>query len=216
MAATVASRNTYGQYFRARVSPTQSSSPYADGARALFASASAAWLALSDTQREQWRTSHQSRSGPLGLQTGLSGRALFIRQWIISSIASGAPVTVPIDTGPRDVSGLRVFSSGVNQLDVEWTSASPLPAGPWLKIDATAPLTAGSNYLPGRRAADGLSAYFTAIQVLTPGFTSPTSLTGVYNGRFGAGPSSGDRIGWRIRSAGSRWVELSRGIVTVL
>lgn len=54
LANVVYSRNQFGQYTRDRVSPTQSSSAAAIAARALFATAVAAWAALTADERAQW------------------------------------------------------------------------------------------------------------------------------------------------------------------
>lgn len=116
-AATVASRNRYGQYYRTRATPTQPRSVSQVGNRNIFGALSQSWRDLSLTAQDAWRSwalTHP-RVDPLGSSIVLTGTQAFIsvNQWLVRCFSLGAVSAPPPDVGPgaNFVTGITMDAS---------------------------------------------------------------------------------------------------------
>lgn len=97
LAAVTFARNQWGQYQRARVAPTQSTSSEAIAARAALSAAETQWQALTDTQRIAWGEYARTMMarGNLVAHRGMSGHNAHNRSFLTMTAAGLTPFTDP-------------------------------------------------------------------------------------------------------------------------
>lgn len=147
IAAVTFSRNSYGQYQRARVGR--------GGVPAFpLTQAVADWQALSSDQQRGWQSwaTLNARQGSLGQSRPLSGYLMYLSQWQLLTLGGGVPLadapfarspaivvaaTLSLFSAPRTVE-LRIDTAGNAGLwEIQWVS-------PWS--------SGGTNFPPGRGA----------------------------------------------------------------
>ena len=107
IAGTTASHNRYGQYERNRRSPTQSPTARRTAIRTVFAAASTAYSALSETLAAAWGAYAASHpiTNRLGQSVVLDGHAMFVRVNTARAnsgmaLSDGLPVTEEVSFNP--------------------------------------------------------------------------------------------------------------------
>lgn len=123
-----ASRNSYGQYFRGRVTPSNPSTGLQMAARASFAAVSAAWRSLSKVLQQAWKDAAGIvvKNDPLGEPITLTGQAAYMSINRRQTTAGLATFTTP----PASVNTQPVFSTATGsrtngQLGIVFASAPP-------------------------------------------------------------------------------------------
>lgn len=154
LADQTASRNTYGQYYRDRVMPDQTSTGARAAARTRWATAVSAWGSGSGANRLLWNAfseQHPTRNS-LGQSVVLSGVQMWIRFAVESAYFWSVSALLP---PPADIEFVMQRPT-LAQITVAghttgWTvTAVPAPAAHWLTIDSCGPLHSGVISLPGR------------------------------------------------------------------
>ena len=140
------SRNTYGQYQRARVgrggSPSYS-----------IAGAVAAWQALNHDQQIRWQkwASTIVERDSIGRSRSLTGAQQFVSAWMLLTTAGGsAPTDAPferVNTGLTDVFLVATTTQNVT------LNATVVGSGGWWEVQYVVPWSSlGTNFPPGRNA----------------------------------------------------------------
>lgn len=146
----VASRNKGGQYLRQRAVPTTSTTPAALQAKAFLASASAAWTALTQTQRDSWTRfgGIRSNTNRLGQQKILAGIAAHNAIYTRMSRAGLTPLTEPpIGTDPDALaSATGTYDIGTGTSTIAYTP-TPLGADDALWVEAAVVDSPGIEYV---------------------------------------------------------------------
>lgn len=190
------SRNAFGPYVKARVSPTNPNTAPQIAARAVITAAVAAWKSLTDTQRMVYIVQARQRSliNRIGIKTRVTGYNLFIRQFQLSDrLGVGSETTI---VSPQ-LNGIYKFES------ITPTAGS-------LLLDIFNPNILSSGHL-SVYASDGRSAGQMSfnpstaryLQISTPvNGSSQIDLTTPYQAIFGMStPLVGERISVGINTS---------------
>lgn len=162
-AATVASRNSSGQYYRNRAMPTQPRTPAQVNQRARLTTASAAWRGLTASQQTSWISFGQSFTvvNSLGTPIHLTGLQCFIKVATVDVINGAAMPTVP----PALPSFLANTCTGVSAVSatplIQIAGANPA-AGTLFMVFSSPQLSPGVNF-------NGVYRYIQTSQVFTTG-----------------------------------------------
>lgn len=174
------SRNTAGAYTRQRVSPVQPRTPRQLEVRAAFSSATQGWNALTDGQREAWKSFAASHPvlDVFNNPVILSGIAFYTRVTINLTTAGLALLTDPPgDFNAVDVGTISLSTVGVSQtMDLTFDDLDPIPADTALVYEATPGVSPGKNQVGN---------LFRVITVLAAAETSPFSGGPAYVAKFG-------------------------------
>lgn len=212
IAGTVFSRNSYGAYLRAKVTPTNKRSVAQQVVRQYLAQLAQGWRGLTAAQRAGWNQSavNFSRTNIFGDSVQLTGFNLYMRLNknlldIGQSVIAAAPV-------PSSVAGFTSFSITPDEStgDFEITFAPAISAGQSVLVFATAPLSAGKDFVKSE---------LRQIDVLTSTDTSPVDITTAYNAKFGALPPAGTKAFVQIvtvnDTTGQKGVPIKAGEISV-
>jgi len=124
----VASHNRYGSYFRTRVVPVKVDSDYTADVRGRLASLSQAWGALTDAQKESWRTWAATNpvTNRVGMSVYLQPSAAFIKINARILQIGGTQIDVPpVVAPPAGITGLSVTAAAaVPAVSIAWTSGA--------------------------------------------------------------------------------------------
>lgn len=188
VADQTASRNRYGQYFRDRVQPDQTSTPRRAVARGDFGAAVSAWRALTDDQRLAWNAWAElhPRKNSLGRVKVLSGQTAFISGWLLTFRDGGGLITDPPAGQPSFVlRGIEIASPASN-LEFSWDLVSLETINIW----ATEGQSSGVMSAPGKK-------WWIALTNLAPvTLTGTIDLTAAYTALIGA-PVTGQAVFFR-------------------
>jgi len=171
------SRNAYGLYVRSRAKPVNPNTPYQQAVRNALAAGHEAWLLLTENVRNTWNSYGENTTVPnkLGEPVHLTGRAHFIRQYVLRAQAGVAQITsAPTVPGLTQLSTLNVTATAAQLTvafndDDEWATH----AGGFLAVFQSAGQSPGINYYRGPYRFVGIVA-----GAATPP-TSPQSFTHV-------------------------------------
>jgi hypothetical protein len=150
---TTFARNSYGMYTRARAKPVNPNTPAQQLIRNAMAQAHEAWNALTKTVQDTWNSYATNTTIPnrLGDPVKLTGRAHYLRQYVLRSQAGLSPITsAPTVPGLTQLSTVTVTAT-TEQLSVafnnqdEWASH----AGGFLAVYESPPQGPGINYYRG-------------------------------------------------------------------
>ena len=183
---SVASRNTFGAYFRNKVTPVNPQTPAQSAVRAVFADISQGWRDLTEAERDAW-----NQAVPNFIFTDIFGDSLdptgfnLHQQLNLNLSAIDLPfITTP--PAPADVQSLTNLAlaeaGGGTVLEVESTDA--IEAGTDFIIKATAGLSAGVSFV---------KTELKAIQIADDGDSFPIDITTGYEAVFGALPPTGSK-----------------------
>lgn len=189
----VASKNRAGAYMRTKVTPVNPQTSYQTAVRALFASLSQAWRALTETQRDAWNAAVVNFQktdifGDLRTPTGIN---LFVRLNTNIINAGGTQIDLPpvITDTPQPVDFSAIADVSGQTLAITFTP-TPVPASTAYIVEATQQVSPGKNFLKN---------LYRVINTLPAAATSPSANGGAYTTKFGA-IVLGQKIGIRIKA----------------
>jgi hypothetical protein len=176
---TTFSHNRYGAYIRTRAIPVQPNSIYQQQARSRLSTASQAWAALDDDERELWRS--WSAQHPvvdrLGMSQTLSGNAAFVMINALRAHCGNTQLDTPpmIAAPPGLLTCTLSADIGAGNFEIAYT-ATPLAANLKLFIQGALLLGDGKQYFKNALRFLGLSAAAQA---------SPFSVQTLFSDRLG-------------------------------
>ncbi|MEE8209005.1 MAG: hypothetical protein V3T88_08670 [Nitrosomonadaceae bacterium] len=193
LGGTTASRNTYGSYFRIKVTPVNTNTSAQQLVRQRLANISQAWGGLTANQRLAWiETAPQwSHTNVFGNQSPLTGFNLFVRLNRFLLEIGEAQITDAVQ--PTSVPGFETLSLTADTTGGSWDAAfTPvIPATIKVLVYATAPLSAGISFVKSE---------FRLIDTVLTGELTPLDLSPEYIAKFGALPPIGSKSFIRFRS----------------
>lgn len=174
----VFSRNTYGAYIKAKVSPTNPQTIYQQTQRGTFTNIAQNWRVLTDPQKAAWVALGQqvTRVNQFGDQTSYTGFSIYMRinrNRVLTGQAlltvAPAPPTIPVLT-------FTTFTAvaGVASIAVGFTP-TPVGAAVYLAVYVTPQILTGRRFVKN----------FRRLLVTTVNAASPLSILAPYNTRFG-------------------------------
>ena len=187
----VASRNAYGDFFRARVTPVDNPNAYKTTVRAYFKEASQAWRNLTQAQRDLW-----NRAVGDFLFTDVfanvkkpSGFNLFVSLCMNRRMSGNANLTTPpLPKNVPPVLIVSIFADFSSSLVIV-TFNKNLAAGQSLLIYATPAYSAGiSNYYGRWGFIHFLNSYTGLVR----------NYSDLYVDRFGGMPAAGMKIQFKV------------------
>lgn len=193
LGGTTASRNTYGSYFRRKVTPVNTNTNAQQLVRQRLATISQAWSGLTPGERTAWNevANQFSRTNVFGDQVPLTGFNLFVK--LNRNLLEIGEAQISTAPQPKAVPGFTSLGltadTGGGTYEAAFTPA--IPASIKVLVYATAPLSAGVSFVKSE---------FRLIDTLTTAETTPEDLAAVYIVKFGALPPVGAKSFIRFRS----------------
>ena len=183
----VGSRNTYGAYFRTKVTPTNPGTAAQIQSRQYMTNASQAWKGLTEAQRLLWNSTslNYSRTDIFGDQANLTGFNLFMRLnknllEIGEAQITNAPQPVEVD-GQTSISVVADTTAGTMNI----TFAPAITADSKVLLFATPALSAGKNFVKSE---------LRKVKIMDVGDVSPFDAAADYIVKYGALPPVGSKI----------------------
>ena len=183
----VASRNRGGSYFRTKVTPINPSTSYQVAIRSRLAAISSGWSGLTAAQRAAWNAvvGDFAKTDIFGDLKNPSGFNLYQRLNNNLITCSKAAITSPpVLTAVPTMSSLSL-AVGVGAGTVILTYGPAIPADIAVKVFATAPMSAGKNFVKSE---------YRLIDVIVTADSSPFDITTEYEAKFGDGYAAGQKI----------------------
>lgn len=154
LAGLTFSHNTYGQYIRGRIVPTNPNSDPQVIVRTQMANAHVAWLALPQATKDAWNAYAAGTpiSNTLGATIYLTGRVMFLRDYVLRKrFAVDLPATVVETMGLTDVKlcTLAVTAPNVGSLTFDQTDTWATAATGRLFIYCSQGKGVGTNFYRG-------------------------------------------------------------------
>lgn len=188
IAGTVFSRNTYGAYLRAKVTPVNPQTVAQQLTRNFMTTVAQTWRGITQLQRDLWIQSsvNFTRTNVFGDSVKLTGFNLFMR--LNKNLLEIGGSQIADAPQPASVPGfeslaLAADTGGLGTLIA--TFAPAIDASVDVQVFATAPLSAGKQFVKSE---------LRKITVLTVADVSPEDLTAVYIAKFGALPPVGSKV----------------------
>lgn len=184
---TVASRNTYGTYFRNKVTPINPKTVAQQLVRQFMALISQSWKGITQVQRDVWNSTTASFQATdiFGDSFSYTGFNLFMRLNRNLLEINEAP----IDDAPKPVSvfGFTELSLAVDitLATLIATFAGAIDADTKVIVTATAPQSAGKSFVKSE---------YRKIAVLDSADVTPKNLETEYIAKFGSLGSAGSKI----------------------
>lgn len=158
---TTLSHNRGGQYARRRAIPVTSYSVFALAAKARLATASSAWQALTDGQRNAWLfwAVANPTTDALGQSINLTGQNAFVGNHILMLAAGQTPLDdPPILPAPNALtSAVQSGDIGTGGFDLTFLP-TPLAADEYIWLQAAVTNSAGINYVQSLLRFAGVGA----------------------------------------------------------
>lgn len=190
---TVFSRNTFGAYIRARVTPVNPATTAQALVRTQLTSLAQSWRGLTQAQRDAWNQGVVTftHTDIFGDNVPLTGFNLFMqlnRNLLAAGQATIDDIPVPSAVFNFTSASLSADTTGGN---LNLTFAPAIPAGTTMLIKAAAPLSAGKQFVKSE---------LRQINRLVNGDVSPFDLDNSYIAKFGALPSVGTKVFVEMRA----------------
>lgn len=185
--ATVFSRNHAGAYIRERVTPINPQTVAQTVVRTFFTATAQAWRSLTSVQRLMWHTAVNSFKATdiFGDVKTLTGSQLYQKLNLNIRNIGGTPISVPPTPEAVPVMDSMSFVSDVSDDTVIVTYSPVIPATVTVELFATAPMSAGKNFV--KSEFKKLGNYLAAD-------VSPLDVTAEYKAIFGGVGSVGQKI----------------------
>jgi len=175
----VASRNTYGAYFRTKVTPANPNTTAQALVRGQFTGVSQAWRGLTQPQRQGWFTlaTQVTRTNIFGDSVPLTAFNLFMRlNRNLQAIGIATLTNAPTLAAVTSLTTLSVIGDvGDNNVVVTF-APTPVPASHSLLIRSTGPVSAGIKFVKSQ---------FRQIVVAPAASGTGLDITNEYVTRFG-------------------------------
>lgn len=183
----VASKNRAGAYLRTKVTPVNPQTSFQLGVRNRLTAFSQAWRGLTQSQRDAWNAavSDFARTDIFGDLKNPTGFNLYQRLNNNLSVIGQAGISVPplpAPVGAIAVTGVSA-AEGADNLTIALDAA--VPAGTYCKVFATAPQSAGKNFVKSE---------YRLVAILDPAEISPYDLKAEYVAKFGSIGAAGQKI----------------------
>lgn len=189
---TVASRNTYGTYFRNKVTPINPSTTAQQLVRSFMAAVSQAWKGLTQTQRDLWdqiTSSYQTTDifGDLFKYTGFN---LFMK--LNRNLLEIGESQIADAPAPATVQGILSLSIAVDVFTTDFlvTYTPAIDANTKVLVYATAPQSQGKKFVKSE---------YRKIDVMVTADASPFDIIAEYEAVFGSVGSEGGKIFLQMR-----------------
>jgi len=182
----VATKGRNGLNIRTKVKPINRRTTTQVNQRSRLSTLSAAWRALTDSQRSQWSSvaAQFTRHNNFGQKYHPTGKNFYVQINDNLLVAGSATVSTPPLTTPATAqTAMTATSIAANSVGITF-AASPVPAGMKLVVAATRGLSAGVSFV-GKQ--------FRQISTIAAAATTPQDLTAAYTTVFGA-PVTGTRV----------------------
>lgn len=184
---TVASRNTYGTYFRNKVTPNNVNTVAQQLVRQFMALVSQSWRGLTQIQRDVWNsvTNSYQATDIFGDTFAYTGFNLFMR--LNRNLLEINEATIDDAPSPVSVSGFISLELAVDiaLATLIATFAGAIDADTKVIVTATAPQSAGKNFVKSE---------YRKIAVLDSTDVTPKNLEAEYIAKFGSLGSAGSKI----------------------
>lgn len=187
--AITSSRNRFGQYVRTRAMPIQPRTDAQIFVRALLASLSAAWRALTDLQRAAWVSyaNTAARTDSLGQTVFQTGAQSYVGVNLSNNFAGQAVTNIPPAGDPPPPIDAPTFVADLSSGLVLTFAVDPTSTNPYM-VSASPPLSPGVTF----------NGDFRFLQVSPGPLTAHAlNITTAYNAKFGV-PPLGSKIFVRI------------------
>ena len=182
-----ASRNTYGQYLRTKVTPINPQTIFQQTQRALLAQISQDWRGLTADERASFnsRAVEFSRNNIFGDSVPLTGFNLFVRLNLnLFSIGSPFITSCPLPTEIPSLTSLSLVAS-VGPATIIVSYAPAIDADITMVVNSTPAISAGINFVKSQ---------FRFIRVAITADVSPLAIEAEWITRFGTFPPLGSKI----------------------
>jgi hypothetical protein len=183
----VLSKNRGGAYMRNKVTPVNPQTASQSTVRSRFGDLSSAWRGLTQAQRDAWNgiVSQYSKTDIFGDLKNPSGLALYQRLNNNLAKIGVAAISTPLATSavPTVTAGTLTATTGVQALSLALGGA--VPAGVKMVVRATAPMSAGKNFVKSE---------FRQILVVAAAAASPVNLLASYTAKFGPVGAIGTKV----------------------
>lgn len=202
----VFSKNRGGAYIRTKVTPSNPQTEDQVAQRALLASASQRWKALTEAQRTAWNgaVSQYSSTNVFGDLVNPSGSALHTRLNINAGLVGGAAIsTPPLPVGISSPAGVSVTATVAGSaVEINWTSGA-VPAGVRRVVEGTPQMS------PGIYNANNK---FRTITTLAAAVATGEDVGTEYVAKFGA-LTAGQKLFIRVKDINITTGEVSQSLV---
>lgn len=183
----VASKNRAGSYFRTKVTPVNPQTTAQITVRNRFAGLSQGWRGLTQAQRDAWNAAvgdYQRTDifGDLKSPTGLNLYQRLNNNLLL--IGESAITTPPIPSAVQSIV-VSALAIGVVADTVIVTYAPAIDAFTKVKVFATAPMSAGKNFVKSE---------FRLIDVIVTADASPFDITTEYKAKYGGIGAEGQKM----------------------
>lgn len=193
LGAEVHSHNSFGQYIRQYVVPTDPATTAQLAQRAALGTQSQVWRTLSAVIQAGWNSlaATVARTNRMGQTIFLSGQMLFnsLNRNLVQ--AGSLPITaVPVysvPSAPTSIAGTA--AAGANTFTAQFT-ATPVPAGVVFQVWATGAQSSGTKFVKGR---------YKFLQNIAAAATSPQNIRPAWSAIFGV-LTAGQSIFLKIRA----------------
>lgn len=196
----VLSKNRGGAYMRTKVTPVNPQTVFQSNVRGTLTTNSQNWRGLTEDQRSAWNSAVQNfkKTDIFGDIKTPSGINLFVKlNALLAVIGAPALTDPPSDTtSPGEVKPVLTADGVTPALSVAFTP-TPVPAGTRLSIEATAPQSAGKQFIKNQ---------YRVLSTVAAAGTSPSNILAAYTARFGAF-TTGQKISVRCR-----FIDIATGV----
>lgn len=172
------SRNTYGAYIKAKVSPTNPQTIYQQVQRGTFTNIAQNWRVLTDPQKAAWVSLGQqvTRVNQFGDQTAYTGFSIFMRINRNRVLTNQSLLTVAPAPPTLAVLSFASFNAtaGTPTMTITFTP-TPVGATVFLSVYTTAQIATGRRFVKN----------FRRLLSVTGNAAAGMSLLTAYNARFG-------------------------------
>ena len=172
------SRNAYGSYMKAKVTPVNPNTAHQSGQRALMGNLSQAWTGLSAADKASWVNlgEQTTRVNVFGDTTYYTGFSLFVKLNRNIVLAGGTVIdSAPVIDVPAPPSFTSLAAASVApSMSLAFTPT--VPAGAAMFVYATNNILTGRSYVKN---------YYRLIKIIAAAQTSPQDIYTSWNSYFG-------------------------------
>lgn len=194
------SRNKYGAYIKAKISPVNPQTPYQQAQRIALGSFSQQWSGLSEDEKDNWNSLGQQivRVNRFGDQTNYSGFNLFVKcnrnlGLIVEPAIEEAPSVPAIPALTLTVLTMEETGDDGTTMTLAFTAiGGEAIAGFKIALEATPPILTGRRFVKN---------FYRNIGSFV-GETSPMNFLAAYQARFGVKLVLGNFVSVRARMIG--------------
>lgn len=180
IAATVFARNKGGQVIRNRITPINRRSVGQSQQRQQLAALAAQWRGLTQPQRDSWNSAAPNfpQSDNLGQTQYLSGEQLYVRCNANLLLSGNSQIVTAPSPAEFAVIAFTSLTATADDQAISLAFTPTVPAGYSLMLRATAPISAGREFVS--------PSAFRFISAIAAAATSPQDISAAYAAVFGS------------------------------